>query len=279
MNCSEAINLLSALHDGELSSDLHQSVEQHVRQCESCAAAHADFVALSSLVIEQSTLEPPADLWGRIESTLDSDSTAIAPVAPAKNWRDLFRDSKRSRATVAVVLIAVFGFAFIVHETMDHGHDEHLAVNFDQFLNEFPKSPERAQKLLHANYPSDLVDVDQATLEVKYRPAVANSLPEGYTLDSVHLVRMPCCLCVEALCTAPDGIRVAVLEHAVDQPVWFGDRPTEECNCNGREVRLLHFDGQLAATWKSATRFLTVIGIRDQEALRELMNHLDPPQA
>jgi len=285
MNCQQTLDMLSPLHDGELSADHRESVEQHIRECSSCAEALADFKALSSLVRDQSDTDPPADLWDQLESVLDADSTcgaSVAPTgtcAPTRTWREHFRSSSRTKGVVAAALIAVFGFAIIIHNTTEHGHDEHLAVNFDQFLSEFPKSPENAQKLLHANYPSDLVDVHQAALEVKYRPAVANALPEGYTLDTVHLVRMPCCLCVEALCTAPDGTRLAVLEHDVDQPVWFGDRPTEQCDCNGRAARLVRFDGRLAATWKSEKRFLTIIGIRDEEELASMMQHLDPPEA
>ena len=90
---------------------------------------------------------------------------------------------------------------------------------------------------------------------------------------------MPCCLCVEALCTAPDGTRLAVLEHAIDQPVWFGDRSSEQCDCKGRKARLVWFGEQYAATWQSEKRFLTIIGIRDEDELGQLMQHLDPPEA
>lgn len=279
MNCPEALNLLSALHDGELSADLCESVEQHLRECSACAAVRADFKAMSSLARELAEPEPPVELWTHLQAKLDADSSAPVSTPSSHSWKGLFQNRRRALATVAATLVAVLGIAVIVHETVDHGHDEHMAVNFDQFLNEFPKSPERAQALLHANYPSDLVDVDQAAKEVKYRPAVANALPQGYSLDSVHLVRMPCCLCVEAMCTAPDGTRLAVLEHAIDQPVWFGDRPTEQRICNGRKARLVRFDGQLAATFKSEKRFLTIIGIRDEDELAELMKHLDPPEA
>jgi len=37
-------------------------------------------------------------------------------------------------ATVAATLVAVPGIAVMIHKTVDHGHDEYLAVNFDQFL-------------------------------------------------------------------------------------------------------------------------------------------------
>ena len=284
MNCQETLDLLSPLHDGELSADHCKSVDQHLRECPACAAVHANFRAMSSLAQELPDPEPPAELWSHIETHLPQQlphpwTRPVQWLLSAESFPEFARRSRTLTAVVTVAVLLISVTAFLVDDHTHDGHDEHLAVNFDQFLNEFPTSPERAQELLHANYPSDLVDVDQAALEVKYRPAVANALPEGYRLDSVHLVRMPCCLCVEAMCTAPDGTRLAVLEHAIDQPVWFGDRPAEQCNCKGRKARLVRFGDQYAATWKSEKRFLTIIGIRDEDELGQLIEHLDPSEA
>lgn len=276
MNCSEVLDLLSPLHDGELSPELSESVEQHLRGCPACASVRADFGAMSSLAWQRPELEPPAGLWQNIEEALDAESeTVLAPAAASVTGSR----PQWARLVIAVALFVTAGVIFVIQQSGQNGHDEHLAVNFDQFLTEFPKSAERAQELLHANYPSELLDVDEAALQLKYRPAVANALPDGYTLDSVHLVRMPCCLCVEALCTAPDGTRLAVLEHAIDQPVWFGERPSKQCDCDGRKARLVRYGEQYAATWQSAKRFLTIIGIRDEDELGRLMQHLDPPEA
>lgn len=279
MNCPEARDLLSPLHDGELSTGLHESVTEHVRACTECAAALADIEALSSIVANQThSIEPPSDLWDQLETALDAAET---PSALPPNAGPPRRQSHRQRILLAVALLlfAVAGVSLYMQRPGQVRHDEHLAVNFDEFLKHFPESAERAQELLHASYPAELVDVESAALAVKYRPAIANDLPEGYSLDSVHLVRMPCCLCVESLCTAPDGGRVAVLEHAIDQPVWFGERPSESCECNGRKARLVHFDGRLVATWQAKQGFLTVIGILDEDQLAELMAHLDPSEA
>lgn len=282
MNCSEVLDMLSPMYDGELSAELTESVEQHLRACSTCAAVRADFGAMSTLARRQSDPEPPEGLWSEIEAALDAKNENAPTVALSDSTAPTAESRARSqwgRLAVAVVLFVTAGVIFVMQRPGQHGHDEHLAVNFDQYLTEFPKSAERAQELLHTNYPSELVDIDNATLQVKYRPAVANALPEGYTLDSVHLVRMPCCLCVEALCTAPDGTRLAVMEHAIDQPVWFGDRPSEQCNCRGRKARLVKYGEQYAATWQSEKRFLTIIGIRDEDELGQLIEHLDPSEA
>lgn len=275
MNCTETLELLSPLHDGELSADLRESVEAHLRECSSCAAALAEFGSMSSLVGGQTDPAPPADLWQQIETALDSDAeTPSNPVttvaAPGERRR------QRLLLAVALALFAVAGVSLYMQLPGRSVHDPHLAVNFDEFLNEFPQSAERAQDLLHGKYPAELVDIEQASMAVKYRPAIANELPAGYTLDSIHLVRMPCCLCVESLCTAPDGARLTVLEHAIDQPIWFGERPSESCTCDGRQARLVRFDGRLAATWKAKQGYVTVIGIRDEDQLAEVMAHLDP---
>lgn len=275
MNCSEALEFLSPLHDGELPADVRASVQAHYRECPSCAAAKTNAEALTALVMQQTDPTPPANLWTNIDATLTKESLTTANVEIPSG------SSRKSRLAIgitAVVLIAI-SVTMVVQHFADTEHAEHLAVNFDEFLNAFPESPERAQRLLHANYASELVSVEKATREVRYRPAVSNQLPVGYSLDSVHLVRMPCCLCVESLCTAPDGARLAILEHAIDQPVWFGERPIETVETDGGSARLVRFNGRLAATWKTENRFLTIIGVRDEEELGKLMQHLDPSSA
>lgn len=276
MNCSEARDLLSTLHDGELSTDLRESVTAHVRACPDCAVTLADIESLSALLVAPTQpSEPPPGLWDQLETTLDAEEATAAspPAAEPSHSR-----SRRQRVLLAVALslFAVAGLSLYMQRPGLGRHDEHLAVNFDEFLNHFPESAERAQDLLHASYPAELVDVEAAALAVKYRPAIANDLPEGYSVDSVHLVRMPCCLCVESLCTAPDGTRLAILEHAIDQPVWFGERPVETCRCNNKQARLVAFNGRYAATWQSKQGFLTVVGIRDEQQLQEIMSHIDP---
>lgn len=274
MDCSEVLGLLSPLHDGELTADLKESVEEHLRECSACATVRADIAAISDLARQDSTPEAPDHLWPIIESSLEAEAEkstltveGMPPVARPQ-W---------GRLTVAIALLFTAALVFVFQPDVED--EEHLVVNFDQFLTAFPESAEKAQDVLLTNYPSELTDLGDATAQIKYRPAIANKLPDGYTLDSLYLVRMPCCLCVEALCTTPDGQRLAILEHEIDQPVWFGDRPAERRECNGRLARLVRFSDRYAATWQSEDRFVTIIGIRDEEELAQLMLFLDPQEA
>ena len=85
MNCSEVLDLLSPLYDGELSPELSESVEQHLRECPACASVRADFGAMSSLTRQQPDLGPPTGLWQNIEEALDADSETVpAAAAPSQ---------------------------------------------------------------------------------------------------------------------------------------------------------------------------------------------------
>jgi len=176
------------------------------------------------------------------------------------------------------VLLLAVGVAAIVVSTLRNrvGEKTHLAVSFDRYLKQFPANPDRAQHTLLAAYDSQTVSLREAEEQVRYRPAVANPLPPGYSLESVHLIRMPCCRCVEAVCRDADNRKLAVFEHAADQPIWFGHRPALTCRCNGRKTRLVQFEHRLAATWPTGKRFLTIVGLRDLSELTLLMKHLEP---
>jgi hypothetical protein len=72
--------------------------------------------------------------WAHFHAKLDADSSAPAVAPSSHSFKDLFQSRRLMLTTVAATLVAVPGIAVMIHKTVDHGHDEHLAVNFDQFL-------------------------------------------------------------------------------------------------------------------------------------------------
>lgn len=61
MNCTEIAELLTAHHDGALSSGEHRAVEAHLDTCPSCSADLAAIAATSALVRKVGTHTVPAD--------------------------------------------------------------------------------------------------------------------------------------------------------------------------------------------------------------------------
>lgn len=271
MRCAEVQDRLSAYYDGELSSDLCSAVDAHLESCEHCAQELDRFRELSALAQKLNEPEPPADLWPELERALDEQHReSSVTLGNIRAW--LFTPRTALAATVAAVFVAV-GLAWWMYRAGQGPHD-HLAVDFAAYVDEFQDRPQAAQQLLLARYPGKPVELEEAASELGYVPAVAHGLPEDYLLDTVYVWDMPCCKCVQSVCTRRDGTTVAIFEHNEDQPTWFGRRPSVDVHCNGRPCKIFEVESQLAASWTSGRRRITVVGLRDVNDVSELVAQL-----
>jgi hypothetical protein len=282
-NCTEVKELLSAYHDGELTPDMHDAVALHLECCPICAAMLRSFQQLSDLSGQLTQQEAP-NQWTAIEEQL---ATVSAPSQRKREW--LFpsspyrqADAERRRfpsrkllAIAAMVLVALGLIAYLRWPLNADRHDRHLAATFNDFLNQFDDNPQVAQQVLLASYEGDAVDLPTAAKTLGYQPAVARGLPPGYTIDSVYVLNMPCCKCPQTICRREGGGQIAVFEHEVDQPAWFGDRPAVEARCCGKPTRIVEVNNLLAATWRSNDRYMTVIGAQDVEELAKIVSHFE----
>ena len=266
MNCSEIQERLSAFHDSELSPDVAEQVASHLSGCSTCAKAIASFEQLSALSHRLADPQAPSHLWEEIQSNLSD-------LASPKNSRSADQSFDHTETTLvrgkrlalaAMVLIAV-GIGTIVYQSWLSDEHDHLAINFASYLEEFQKQPDIAQRMLLAKYDGQPITLAEASEKLGYEPVAAKGLPVGYSVSEVHLLKMPCCTCAQVLCTNKDGNSVAIFEHALDQPVWFGNRPSEKCLCHEVPTEVKQVGNQLAATWKEGDRFITIIGATDLE--------------
>lgn len=271
MDCFSARQHLSAFHDGELTPDLQAEVGDHLEGCRECARLLAEFQELSHTAAELPTPAAPAEIWPQLEKRLNTQ-----PALPRKSLALLIQRRRTwfGIATAAMLLVAASTAAVVWLTRTEPCHD-HVAVNFAQYLDQFERNPDVAQQVLLTNYDGRSVSFDQAAEQVRYRPATPASLPHGLSREAIYLLRMPCCLCVQAVYKSEDGKRVAVFEHVDDQPIWFGQRPMIQARCNGMPCSLVQVDDCLAASWKRDGRYVTVIGAQDVEQVAELMAFLD----
>jgi hypothetical protein len=272
MNCSEVQELLSAYHDGELADDMRSRVSEHLGQCSDCAQRLAGFENLSVITGLLSTPTPPTHIWSQLEQQLDQQPT-IRPATLVRGWS--FPVSSRF-ALAATILIAVGIGWFSYQNWFVPGEHRQFAAEFGHYLEEFRRDPDAAQHILLTKYRGQAVDVDQAIQQVGYRPAVADGLPDGYTVGSTYVMKMPCCTCVQTDCKREDGTTLAIFEHddeAMTQ--WFGDRPGITASCHDRQCCLVELDDQIAASWKRGTRHITLIGVRDIAEVDQMVAWMD----
>lgn len=275
MNCLEVSDRLSAFHDGELSPTQSVQIASHLVDCPTCTSEVRSFEQLSRLTCQLTDPPVPASMWAELETKLRGETTTLFDRGAAW-WSNL---PNRTFAIAATVLLAA-GIGTVVyqfsHDGYAHGHQEDYFTNFVQAFDE---RPQEAQQILLASYDGRSTTLQEAASLLGYEPVVAKGLPSGFTVDQVYLLNMPCCTCAQFVCSNSTGEQLAIFEHDIDQPEWFGDRPVVECVCGGVPTSVVQTRDRLAATWKNGERYLALIGARNLEDVTEFVEYFTNSEA
>ncbi len=273
IDCAAARRHLSAYHDGELAPSLRAAMRDHIESCLECSQCLRELQKISRTAAELTTPEVPTEVWLQIEKKLGEDTEG--KLDRLSLLKSFVRGHKALLSAVAAILfgistlLGVWGFHSSDHE---HGH---VAVSFGQYLDEFRRNPVSAEQLLLSEYDGRAVSFDEATRQVRYRPIAPKSLPDGASLEALYLLKMPCCLCVQAVYGRAGGEGLSLFEHVDDQPIWFGNRPTIHARCNGVPTSIVQVDEFLAASWMRHGRCVTLVGAHDLEQVVQVMAFLD----
>lgn len=272
MNCDEVKNLMSAYFDGELSDEVREQVQQHVEGCADCRKELDGFSRLSQLASSATVSPPSAELWKRIESGLDSDDAPTTTPRQSTSPRSVTAWSTRRWAILAAMVLVAVSVSVVGYRSLfpSSEHHQFMAV-FGEYLDRFKSDPHDAQSFLLSQYQHQSVQPQVAVDRVGYRPVVADGLPDGYSLVSTHVMKMPCCTCVQCLCQRGDGTTLAIFEHDDEEPEWFGARPTVNVTCQSKQCALVELPTSIAASWKSGKRHITVIGAKDVAEVDKLV--------
>jgi len=276
MNCSEVQELLSAYHDGELLDEQRSRLASHLEKCSDCTKKLAGFGKLSAMVDGLDSPVPPGYMWSQIEQQLEQSCDEQAATKPVHQAPHRPYSLPRLLAIAATILVAVGLSSFTYQMWIAHSEHDQFAVEFGKYLDEFARDPDAAQQTLLANYENQIIDPGHAIRQVGYRPAVADGLPQGYTLVSTHVMEMPCCTCTQSICKRSDGSTLAIFEHNDDEITeWFSGRPDITASCSDKQCCLVQVDNQIAASWKRGTRHITLIGVRDVSEVSQMVAWLD----
>lgn len=265
MKCLEIQELLSAYHDRMLPDSSSASVDKHLTECPSCAEERVRFQELSALAESSKTPMPPKQIWERIEQQLVDQQLDQQPES-----KPLVKESQDKKLSLskqfllAATLLMTVGIGWFGYQSWygsHYHHDDNFAVEFKNYLKEFRRNPDAAQQILLAKYESHPVSPEQAIQRIGYRPAIADGLPEGYRLVSTHVMKMPCCHCMQSLCKRSDGSTLVIFEHG-------GER------CRNHECCMVEIDDQIATTWKFGTRHMTLIGVQNDSEIKQMTTWL-----
>ena len=267
MKCSEVQDLLSAYFDHELGEPAHNDVEEHLKQCGKCCGELEGFKSLSKLASSLKKHPVPEELWDSISSE-QSDSPSIE--LPARS-NLLFNNWAYVGTSIALMLL--IGFALI--QWWPHGHDheemieamEHIASNIDSVESE---------TILLAKFGGQKTTAEEANSQIGFLPVSTSSgLPDGYDVKNIQVLTMPCCKCVQTVCTRKDGSQFYVFEHVSEDTGWFDKKNREKFDCCGKECELVRLSQNLAVTWKKDSRHITLIGMRDEAEIELLVEQFE----
>lgn len=289
MKCTEFQDCLSAYFDNELTKDRRATVDEHVVECSECQSKLSQFASLSALTKSLHQPQTPDSIWASIEQGLrnsngDGESLADSPSLgnqPTRKQPQSFQDhpatkfSRRQMLQVAAALAATLLLGFIGMELWMHGDHDHaeMVKAMEQVASEI--NMDSSTNLLLEKYGGSEVTYQQAITQVGYRPVATKGLPEGYSVESVQVLNMPCCKCTQTACRRPDNSRFFIYEHDNEETGWSEHRNMRQCQCGGNDCNVVELDDQLAATWEKDNRHITLLGVRDESEIELLAKHFD----
>jgi len=288
MICGDVEKLMSGYLDDELSGKTLEMVSQHLTVCESCAAEISEFRKISLHMNEIPQPNVPPSVWSGIVAQLPDAGPTAGPLERPVQQPLQSIDKQRprrglQRSVLAASILLLLGVGiWRARDTWNahpaHQHSAEFVTTMDHYLKLLETDPDGAEQFLQKKYDGRVVDAAGAVKLVGYRPADASGLPEGYTLASTSVLKMPCCTCVKAVCKRQDGSTLVLFEHDDQKTEWFGKRPSRMEICEDRECCLIDLDVRIAATWKRGSRSVTAVGARNIDEVNTLVTWLDRKQ-
>lgn len=280
MDCLRVREQLSSFHDDELADHDRAAVAEHLAACKECRRELDADRRLSLMAQSLASPEPPAQIWHSIEEQFEQEREVSQAIRPLAKTPSPLRERRTwIAAAAAASLLFVVGW-YGVSTLRKPGHAHAMTEEFGEYLNAFRSDPAAAQSFLLAHYPGQPADAAAARELVGYRPAFAAGLPQGFTMQASYVLTMPCCTCVQCICTRGDGSTVVLFQHNdVEGEEWFGNRPSVSTKCDGKACTIVDLDDAIAATWVHDGRHLTAIGLRDTSEVAELASWFDDVNA
>ncbi len=276
MNCESFCEKLSAYLDGELNAGDELEVRTHFESCGSCCLQMEQFVAIGDLIRRSEDAAQAIPTWDAIEHRLDRAAVlSPRPMTYRSTWTIA---ALATAASFFLLWLAASSFRDSNHDDHDvasngHAHPS-MAVDFQDVFQSAQTDPQAAIGRLVMKYQGLELDRKGAVEYLGYEPALFQTVPVGFTRTSTHVLNMPCCKCSATICQRQDGTSLVFFEHKDEQPVWFGNAPSTDTQCAGKPCKIIESAGNLAVTWKSKGRQLTMIGAKDKTEVDQWITNL-----
>lgn len=170
MNCRDTQDLLNGYADGELDLVNHLEVEEHLRECSSCARIYDNLRTINAAIADDSLYyRASSDLRMRVKTAL---STVDEEPRRAKAWQWTWQVMT---AAFGAIAIAVLGLVFL----------QLRSTNDDLLAKEIVSAHIRS---MMANHLTDVPSSDQHTVKpwfdgkLDFSPPVVDTTAQGFQL-------------------------------------------------------------------------------------------------
>jgi hypothetical protein len=282
MRCEEIQANLSSYYDGEVSPQVASRMEAHLQHCETCQGELKSIEEMSSMLVASSAGYSHCSCWSQIVSRLDQEPVTSIQETQGDTQGVWFRRNAGTRFVAAVALAAGVLLAVSLQQdwfakTTPASISQMASMDISELSDLFAAEPDLAMATISRRFAGQKVEPSSAEQLLGYRPAATKFLPEDIHLVSTQVLKLPFCDCASGKCTCgsngcncsacmcqrDDGSQLLVIEHCESQKVSFGNQGVGFANAKPVELRLLGSGHGRAASWISADRRLTAIGLRD----------------
>jgi len=269
MNCEQVKPLLSAFYDDELVPDQRASIAEHVSSCPDCARRLESLKSLSVLV-QRSPIPPtPKGLFDKLQlATAASSNPSVLVRQPSFAYGPTW--VMALLATAAVIV----GFVLWQVGWRAHHYHPEVAAAYGQFLDAFADGKSDAIQILVDRYQGKAIDVQRASHVLKHSSVAPPTLLANHEVTGRYELRMPDCDCVATVYACEGKTSLVLLEHDREHSEWLGNRSMTRTTCAGKSCCLVPLNGSMLASWRENSGHVTVVGVRDETQLEQLIGDL-----
>lgn len=174
MSCEETRELINGYIDGELDLVNSLEIEEHMRECQTCARHFESQLRLRSAFVDSSLyFKAPAKLRGRIQSSLRREEKEKTPARVWSQWR--WRTIGASLAFLALIALFIWSIGRLPADSSE----ENLMAQ--EIVSDHVRS-------LMVDHLTDVQSSDQHTVKpwfdgkLDFSPAVTDFAAQGFPL-------------------------------------------------------------------------------------------------
>lgn len=253
--CSFVRAAASAMIDGELDASDCRRVEQHLPSCSACTNYRDELLCLKQAVHGIRVPEAPSErLWQTITTQMGADAgpspDATSPTVLPSRWRFRFRASRSDALVAAAAFVLGLGLSILVPRLITQPGQGSIGQGVPSRLppvalavGDFVR--ENATGSPPEGFLARFAALDSwrgaAESQLDFRPSVPDTLPGGYRLVGVKLLKDKCCYTIYLHYESAGGA-LDVFQCHNDHPVEFGAVEAQRGSSDGIAYTSLLWD-------------------------------------